>query len=223
MHSMNCLTALTVAAAVFCPVFATSADDPVTWTFDETTHGEDIHWLSSSTVRPDAAQFDGQYVLSGIWVTVKVFGVPIEVDVTDQVPPEYLSGAHSAAGPAPLVLFNQSVAFPEPPEPPSLAADILIGLDEVGHGYMDAVNVYLGTYDAGFGDVDIQALRIAGKITVTAIGVANPSDINGDGVVDVLDLLAVLAAWGTDDPDADVNDDGIVDVLDLLQVLGDWQ
>ena len=49
-----------------------------------------------------------------------------------------------------------------------------------------------------------------------------PPDIDGNGRVDVGDLLAVLAAWGTGDPDADVNGDGIVDVADLLEVLAAW-
>ncbi len=48
--------------------------------------------------------------------------------------------------------------------------------------------------------------------------------MNGEGVVDVLDLLAVLAAWGQTGPGLpeDVNQDEVVDVLDLLIVLGDW-
>jgi len=50
-----------------------------------------------------------------------------------------------------------------------------------------------------------------------------PADINGDGMVDVLDLLAVLAAWG-DCPGCpeDITGDDVVDVLDLLEVLGAW-
>ena len=50
-----------------------------------------------------------------------------------------------------------------------------------------------------------------------------PEDINGDGVVDVLDLLALLGAWG-ECPECpeDVTGDGVVDVLDLLAVLGAW-
>ena len=47
-------------------------------------------------------------------------------------------------------------------------------------------------------------------------------DINGDGEVGVDEVLAVIAAWATDDPDADVNDDGIVDTNDILLVLSAW-
>ena len=48
------------------------------------------------------------------------------------------------------------------------------------------------------------------------------ADVTGDGVIDTLDLLAIIDAWGTADPDADINGDGIVDVLDLLAVLAGW-
>jgi hypothetical protein len=53
-----------------------------------------------------------------------------------------------------------------------------------------------------------------------------PADVNGDGVVDVLDLLLVLSVWNeTGDhgwiPE-DINLDGVVDVLDLLEVLAHW-
>jgi hypothetical protein len=47
-------------------------------------------------------------------------------------------------------------------------------------------------------------------------------DVNGDGTVDVLDLLAVLAAWGATSGPEDINGDGIVDVLDLLEILASW-
>ena len=49
-----------------------------------------------------------------------------------------------------------------------------------------------------------------------------PADVNGDGVVDVLDLLAVIAAWGNPGGPEDVNSDGVVDVLDLLAVIAAW-
>ncbi|MCI0676324.1 MAG: PQQ-dependent sugar dehydrogenase [Phycisphaerales bacterium] len=49
-----------------------------------------------------------------------------------------------------------------------------------------------------------------------------PEDVDGDGTVNVVDLLAVIAAWGSADPAADVNDDGTVNIEDLLQVVGGW-
>ena len=47
-------------------------------------------------------------------------------------------------------------------------------------------------------------------------------DINGDGYVNVSDLLAVIEQWGSDDAAADINGDGAVNVNDLLLVVGNW-
>ncbi len=44
-------------------------------------------------------------------------------------------------------------------------------------------------------------------------------DVNEDGCVDDADLLSVLMAFGSAQPDADVNGDGVVDDADLLTVL----
>ncbi|GIV09582.1 MAG: hypothetical protein KatS3mg019_1673 [Fimbriimonadales bacterium] len=44
-------------------------------------------------------------------------------------------------------------------------------------------------------------------------------DVNGDGAIDDADLLAILFAFGSTDPDADLNHDGAVDDADLLIVL----
>jgi hypothetical protein len=53
---------------------------------------------------------------------------------------------------------------------------------------------------------------------------ADPADVNGDGAVDVLDLIAVVLAWGPCPGCAeDVNGDGFVDVLDLIEVVLNWE
>jgi hypothetical protein len=48
-------------------------------------------------------------------------------------------------------------------------------------------------------------------------------DVNGDGNVDVSDVLALVSAWGpcSGCPE-DLNQNGMVDVTDLLIVLGNW-
>ncbi len=51
-----------------------------------------------------------------------------------------------------------------------------------------------------------------------------PADTNGDGTVDVIDLVAVILDWGNDGTTrgADVVPDGVVDVLDLVAVVVAW-
>ena len=46
-----------------------------------------------------------------------------------------------------------------------------------------------------------------------------PGDATGDGQADVNDVLALLAAYGTNDPNADLDGDGIVNVNDILLLL----
>jgi hypothetical protein len=49
-----------------------------------------------------------------------------------------------------------------------------------------------------------------------------PPDINGDGIVNVNDILILIGNWGSNSEIGDVNFDGIVDVTDLLIVVGNW-
>ena len=49
-----------------------------------------------------------------------------------------------------------------------------------------------------------------------------PADTDGDGVVGIVDLLGLLAAWGTDDPIYDIVPDGDVGILDFLALLAAW-
>ncbi|MBL6997210.1 MAG: hypothetical protein ISR75_02075 [Phycisphaerales bacterium] len=48
-------------------------------------------------------------------------------------------------------------------------------------------------------------------------------DTNGDGVVDVTDLLAAVGSWGPcQGCDVDIDGNGVVDVTDLLLIVGNW-
>ena len=49
---------------------------------------------------------------------------------------------------------------------------------------------------------------------------ANPADVNGDGVVNILDLILVAQAIGTEKSEPDVNGDGVINVFDLVMVAG---
>lgn len=66
--------------------------------------------------------------------------------------------------------------------------------------------------------------------SVTILGVLRPvitgscvGDLNNSGIVDVQDLIILLAAWGVNPGHpADLNEDGTVDVLDLITLLAAW-
>ena len=49
-----------------------------------------------------------------------------------------------------------------------------------------------------------------------------PGDINGDGIVNILDLTLVAQGFGTGDLTVDVNGDGVVNVFDLVFVAGEF-
>ncbi|MDP6583250.1 MAG: hypothetical protein QF535_01255, partial [Anaerolineales bacterium] len=48
------------------------------------------------------------------------------------------------------------------------------------------------------------------------------ADVNSDYDVDVLDMLYVIAVYGSDNPAGDINEDGIVNVQDMLAVISNW-
>jgi len=67
-----------------------------------------------------------------------------------------------------------------------------------------------------------------GAETQCSSGICDPeptceTDLNGDDVTDVSDLLEIVGAWGsTGSSPADINGDGVVGVADLLEVIDGW-
>jgi ligand-binding sensor domain-containing protein len=61
-------------------------------------------------------------------------------------------------------------------------------------------------------------------VAVLTISTAAPGDLDDNGVVDISDLLALLAAWGACPPPcaADLDGDGVVGITDLLILLANW-
>jgi hypothetical protein len=57
-----------------------------------------------------------------------------------------------------------------------------------------------------------------------ALAGGSPADFNGDGMVDGMDLAALLATWGACGPPCptDLNGDGMVDGMDLAALLAAW-
>ena len=50
----------------------------------------------------------------------------------------------------------------------------------------------------------------------------NPADLDGDGVVDGVDLGTLLSSWGQKGGSADLDGSGLVDGADLAALLNAW-
>ena len=73
-------------------------------------------------------------------------------------------------------------------------------------------------------------LGIEPWVSTATVEVYNPNplvvDFNGDGIVDIKDLLRLIESWGQDDPLVDIAPpfgDGVVDVLDLELLMSYWE
>jgi len=66
----------------------------------------------------------------------------------------------------------------------------------------------------------------ADRLQLLAALAASRADVDGDGIVDITDLLAVLGSWGPCPPAGDcapdLDCDGIVGIVDLLVLLNLW-
>ena len=83
----------------------------------------------------------------------------------------------------------------------------------------------------GFGDIELGNIMVIASAfdgtteytdETTAAEAKRVGDINGDGVVNVLDFLLLLGMWGQAGGPADINHDGMVNVQDFLLLLANW-
>lgn len=108
-----------------------------------------------------------------------------------------------------------------------------------GAGTLDHPAMFVSLATRGSLIIDIDGNRLDAKF-LNSLGVIDDrfrivkggisaGDIDGNGAVDVIDLIVLLAAWGLCDPSlplppcpADFNGDGAVDVEDLLNLIANW-
>ena len=109
-----------------------------------------------------------------------------------------------------LSLYNNSISDLSP----------LVGNKGLGHG--DWVDVRGNPLDALSINAHIPALQSRGVIVEFDDTAVQPADVNGDGNVNILDLVSVAAQFGKQGQNlkTDVNADGIVNILDLVVVAG---
>ena len=102
--------------------------------------------------------------------------------------------------------------------------EVSFDLDAVGLAGIEAFQMRVIAEDADTGSVieaGLDAISLA-RLTCDD-GNACVGDVDGNGVVNVNDMLALIGAWGDcQGCDEDINDDGLVNVSDLLLVLDAW-
>lgn len=212
-------------------VSALASAAQVTWNFDVATQGQDIQWNSPSAANATAPEYDYVYTVTRVDATVQ-FSVfpPTTIDVTGEIPAEFLSAGGTVVGPPPLTLVDQNVLFPDPPEPVAIAGHLTVTMDGGGFGHVSFTDVDLGTYQIDFPPfgvvtVNVRGVRVIGTVTVTPVFAG---DVDRDGDVDLGDLAALLSAFGTCVGDAgyvagaDTDGNGCVELLDLAALLGNF-
>ena len=149
-----------------------------------------------------------------------------EANITD------LTGLETATNLTDLWLSNNSISDISPLSSLTNLTNLGIGsnsisdisplVENTGLGEGDEVDVRRNPLNPTSINTHIPALQNRGvKVQFDDI-VAQPADVNGDGTVNILDLVSVASQFGTQGQNlaADVNRDGIVDILDLVFVAG---
>jgi hypothetical protein len=224
-HRRPCTWLAFAATFVLTPALQAQS---VEWPFDLATTGQDVFYTSPTMVRPDAQTYLSRYTIDTVEVKVRYLGIEFgPIDVTDQIPPDQLSADGTHPGPPPFIIIDETLRFPEPPDPVTIEGDLLIEVDMFGWGSLSFTNITLGTatIDLGFpfGEqtVELTYVRIIGDVDVTPIGSLVEGDLDGDGDVDLSDLGILLAAYGVDDG-GDLDGDGDTDLSDLGILLANY-
>jgi len=157
---------------------------------------------------------------------------PVEVinatgDFTQAVVADDLDGDGDGDFATANLLSNNVSVFPGLPGGVTLGVSSLLGAPVGVH------DVAGGDFDGdGAGDLAAMLITVLGNQRLMifenlAAPLAGPGDLNGDGVVDVNDLLIVITQWGACPASpamctGDANHDSVVDVNDLLIVITNW-
>ena len=218
-------TASLLAFTIVMPVVAGTTH----WEFSESTNGNDVHWTSPTSVDPNSDQFEYQYEITYVAVDIIFLGQIIGPnDVTGDIDPALLFGAGIENGPAAVVFMDETLeADADTDGTIDVSADMFMQLNASGFGEFDVTSVFLGDvmvdlgWPLGWQNVQIDRIYMNGYMNITPIIIPCQEDTNGDGFVNVTDILAAIGNWGGSG-EGDVDGNGIVDVSDLLAIVGAW-
>lgn len=104
------------------------------------------------------------------------------------------------------------------------------GADIPSNSHLDGVVDEVEIFNRALSQSEIEAIYNAGPSGKCKCDCPHQGDINGDGVIDVFDVIAAIGIAFSGDPDAqdpscprsrgDLNGDGVVDVFDVIYLIG---
>ena len=101
--------------------------------------------------------------------------------------------------------------------------NVTLNLDELGLSGVEAFQFRVIADDAGDGSVieaGLDAISLARLICEDDNQCEG--DVDDNGIVNVNDILQVIAVYGTNDPSGDANADGTVNISDILLIISHW-
>lgn len=175
----------------------------------------DANWASGELayklLNPDTSQYLQTWIVSNTQTTVNVWG---DFETLGMPLTAYQINDYHASCGSPVIDAADNMAVP----PDELDLDNDGDLDEPIPVDLDGNERFVDdpcTENTGLGEppVDMGTYEYQ----------ACPGDVDCDGAVNVIDLLALLGAWGPcPDCAADLDGDGNVNVIDLLALLAGW-
>lgn len=101
---------------------------------------------------------------------------------------------------------------------PIIGDGVLVEGDTFEYVYLDGDVVHLRGF-AGHGMNSVQETYVQDFLNGCEVIIDCYGDLTGDQVIDVEDILTLIAVWDSNDQAADLDGDGLVDADDLLEVL----
>jgi len=222
----------TATGTVLYETFRTAAPDslypggiPVDIPLGEATVS-DVTILQTAAADGTATPIDGQPLAHDILVPVPAMvSMVVSSETIGELPMEFpiilnIDGVHQVGDATDMLImtvesiFDESSDLPDEPLPtiPIEMPTVLPPGDETAGILLDLTPTSVSAQLAI--DADL----------IAAHQQSMPGDVNGDGLVNTDDLLAVLAVWGPCAPPCpeDIDGDGLVSVNDVLILIGAW-
>lgn len=177
------------------------ADNPVNWSIDVSTTGQDVHWTSPTAITTGLAEYDWSYEITKVTATLVLLG---DRDVTSLLG-DSVSGS-GAVPELPLVIIDETVDD----DITGSSAKVSIEVDSGGFGQASITDIALGSI-LGF---QITELRIEAMVDLVGYPFG---DYDRDRDVDSADFnLWQETAGSSEDLRADGNRDAVVNAADYV-------